>query len=149
MSYLDLSRASVLLIKWFYPMAQTGLTMSVYITILVSVHRFLGVCHPFLIRRVSNSSVVKGVIVSAVVFAFLFNTSRWFELQAMPCITKANKKESLVVFPTNLMVNSVYTVVYRNAAYTLVMFFAPFTILTFVNLRIIGTLRNSYRLVKL
>ncbi|KAK6054888.1 hypothetical protein COOONC_07608 [Cooperia oncophora] len=44
------------------------------------------------------------------------------------------------------MVNSVYTVVYRNAAYTMVMFFLPFAILTFVNLRIIATLRSSYRM---
>ncbi|WKY11826.1 hypothetical protein Q1695_003417 [Nippostrongylus brasiliensis] len=139
-------RASAVLIVWFYPMAQTGLTMSVYLTLLVSVHRFLGVCHPFLIRRVSNSSAVKGVIVFAVMFAFIFNTSRWFELQAMPCYSKIHYRESLVVYPTDLMVDSVYTVIYRNAAYTVVMFFLPFAILTFVNLRIIATLRSSYRM---
>ncbi|KJH52199.1 hypothetical protein DICVIV_01664 [Dictyocaulus viviparus] len=89
---IDMSRASAFLLVWFYPLAQTGLTMSVYLTILVSVHRFLGVCHPFLIRRVSNSSAVKGVIVFAVMFAFLFNTSRWFELQAMPCYSKTHDR---------------------------------------------------------
>ncbi|KAK6028218.1 hypothetical protein OSTOST_05739, partial [Ostertagia ostertagi] len=98
------------------------------------------------IQRVSNSSAVKGVIVFAVLFAFFFNTSRWFELQAVPCYSKRHDRESLVVYPTDLMVNSVYTVVYRNAAYTMVMFFLPFAILTFVNLRIIGTLRSSNRL---
>ncbi|VDL84739.1 unnamed protein product [Nippostrongylus brasiliensis] len=144
----DIGKASAVLIVWFYPMAQTGLTMSVYLTLLVSVHRFLGVCHPFLIRRVSNSSAVKGVIVFAVMFAFIFNTSRWFELQAMPCYSKIHYRESLVVYPTDLMVDSVYTVIYRNAAYTVVMFFLPFAILTFVNLRIIATLRSSYRLVQ-
>ncbi|KAK6754459.1 hypothetical protein RB195_013453 [Necator americanus] len=143
---IEMTRISSVLIVWFYPLAQTGLTMSVYLTILVSVHRFLGVCHPFLIRRVSNSSAVKGVIVSALAFAFLFNTSRWFELQAVPCYSKRHDSESLVVYPTDLMVNSVYTVVYRNAAYTMVMFFLPFAILTFVNLRIIGTLKNSYKM---
>ncbi|KAK6054887.1 hypothetical protein COOONC_07607 [Cooperia oncophora] len=89
---VDLARASAVLIVWFYPLAQTGLTMSVYLTILVSVHRFMGVCHPFLIQRISNSSAVKGVIVSAVVFAFFFNTSRWFELQAMPCYSKKHDR---------------------------------------------------------
>ncbi|EYC12618.1 hypothetical protein Y032_0046g1332 [Ancylostoma ceylanicum] len=143
---VGMARTSAILIVWFYPLAQTGLTMSVYLTILVSVHRFLGVCHPFLIRRVSNSSAVKGVIVSAVAFAFLFNTSRWFELMAVPCYSKRHDRESLVVYPTDLMVNSVYTVVYRNAAYTMVMFFLPFATLTFVNLRIIGTLKSSYKM---
>nr|CDJ89286.1 Hypothetical protein CBG02594 [Haemonchus contortus] len=146
---VDIARSSAVLIVWFYPLAQTGLTMSVYLTMLVSVHRFMGVCHPFMIQRVSNSSAVKGVIVFAVVFAFLFNTSRWFELQAVPCYSKRHDRESLVVYPTDLMVDSVYTVVYRNAAYTVVMFFLPFAILTFVNLQIIGTLRSSYRMRRL
>ncbi|VDP06273.1 unnamed protein product [Heligmosomoides polygyrus] len=110
----------------------------------------LGELSEFQIRRVSNTSAVKGVIVFAVAFAFLFNTSRWFELQAMPSVFVENSsrllRESLVVYPTDLMVDSVYTVVYRNAAYTMVMFFLPFAILTFVNLRIIGTLRSSYRM---
>ncbi|VDM72561.1 unnamed protein product [Strongylus vulgaris] len=51
---IDLMRNSAVLIVWFYPLAQTGLTMSVYLTILVSVHRFLGVCHPFLVRYLYN-----------------------------------------------------------------------------------------------
>ncbi|CAI4224666.1 unnamed protein product [Auanema sp. JU1783] len=143
---IDFIRSSSYLIIWFYPLAQTGLTMSVYLTVLVSVHRYLGVCHPFLIRRISNSTGVKLVIASAVLFAFLFNTSRWFELTTMPCLSNIHRRESLVVIPTELMVDGFYTVVYRNGAYTLVMFFFPFAILTFVNLRIIGTLRNSYKM---
>ncbi|CAJ0591539.1 unnamed protein product [Cylicocyclus nassatus] len=143
---VDMARNSAVLIVWFYPLAQTGLTMSVYLTVLVSVHRFLGVCHPFLIRRVSNSSAVKTVILSAVAFAFVFNTSRWFELQSVPCYSKRHNRESLVVYPTDFMLNSIYTVFYRNAAYTIVMFFLPFAALTFVNLRIIGTLKSSYKM---
>uniref|UniRef100_A0A1I7T279 G_PROTEIN_RECEP_F1_2 domain-containing protein n=1 Tax=Caenorhabditis tropicalis TaxID=1561998 RepID=A0A1I7T279_9PELO len=140
---------SVQLIVWFYPLAQTGLTMSVYVTILVSVHRYLGVCHPFLIRRISNSSAVKAVIVAAVIFAFVFNTSRWFELHAQPCFyDAAGQTNSSVVYPTALMMNSVYTLIFRNAAYTIVMFFLPFAVLTYVNLRIIATLQQSYKMRK-
>ncbi|CAL2044561.1 unnamed protein product [Caenorhabditis brenneri] len=140
---------SVQLIVWFYPLAQTGLTMSVYVTILVSVHRYLGVCHPFLIRRISNSSAVKAVIVAAVIFAFVFNTSRWFELHAQPCFYDAlGQTNSSVVYPTALMMNNVYTLIFRNAAYTIVMFFLPFAVLTYVNLRIIATLQQSYKMRK-
>ncbi|CAB3398313.1 unnamed protein product [Caenorhabditis bovis] len=137
---------SVHLIVLFYPLAQTGLTMSVYVTILVSVHRYLGVCHPFLIRRISNSSAVKTVIVAAVAFAFSFNISRWFELHAQPCFSKNYNQNSSMIYPTPLMINNIYTLVYRNAAYTIIMFFLPFTILTYVNLRIIATLQQSYKM---
>lgn len=30
-----------------YPLAHSAHTLSVYLTVLVSVHRYLGVCHPF------------------------------------------------------------------------------------------------------
>uniref|UniRef100_A0A8R1HVV7 G_PROTEIN_RECEP_F1_2 domain-containing protein n=2 Tax=Caenorhabditis japonica TaxID=281687 RepID=A0A8R1HVV7_CAEJA len=42
------------------------------------------------------------------------------------------------------MMNSLYTLIFRNAAYTIVMFFLPFAVLTYVNLRIIATLQQSY-----
>ncbi|CAI5452082.1 unnamed protein product [Caenorhabditis angaria] len=139
-------KLSVHLIAWFYPLAQTGLTMSVYVTILVSVHRYLGVCHPFLIRRISNSTAVKRIIIAAVVFAFVFNTSRWFELHSMACYSKLHQANSSAIQPTSLMINNVYTLIYRNAAYQIVMFFLPFAVLTYVNLRIIATLQQSYKM---
>ncbi|EGT43661.1 hypothetical protein CAEBREN_32041, partial [Caenorhabditis brenneri] len=101
------------------------------------------------IRRISNSSAVKAVIVAAVIFAFVFNTSRWFELHAQPCFYDAlGQTNSSVVYPTALMMNNVYTLIFRNAAYTIVMFFLPFAVLTYVNLRIIATLQQSYKMRK-
>ena len=113
------------------------------------------------IRRISNSSAVKAVIVAAVIFAFVFNTSRWFELHAQPCFYDSAGQtyviffstnsifscfsNSSVVYPTALMMNNVYTLIFRNAAYTIVMFFLPFAVLTYVNLRIIATLQQSYK----
>uniref|UniRef100_A0AC35F6H8 G-protein coupled receptors family 1 profile domain-containing protein n=1 Tax=Panagrolaimus sp. PS1159 TaxID=55785 RepID=A0AC35F6H8_9BILA len=38
-----------------YPFAHISHTTSVYLTILVSVHRYLGVCHPFLVSYFKNS----------------------------------------------------------------------------------------------
>ncbi|CAD6196058.1 unnamed protein product [Caenorhabditis auriculariae] len=126
------SRTSVYLLVWFYPWAQTSHTMSVYVTILVSVHRYLGVCHPFLIRRISSSTAVKIVLISAIIFAF--------SVQHEPLV------RALLVNPTALMLDSTYTVFYRNGAYTLVMFFLPFAILSYVNLRIIATLQMSHNM---
>ncbi|CAJ0929607.1 unnamed protein product, partial [Mesorhabditis belari] len=139
-------RISAVLIVYFYPIAQTSLTMSVYLTILVSTHRYLGVCHPFLIRRISNRSVVRGVIIFAIVFAISFNIPRWSELTYMPCSHKDTKKETLVVIPTEFMIGPWYTLIYRNAAYTIVMFFLPFAVLIMLNVRIVNTLRMSNRL---
>ncbi|VDM29349.1 unnamed protein product [Toxocara canis] len=44
-----LVNASPRLLVFFYPFAHIAHTTTVYLTILVSVHRYLGVCHPFLV----------------------------------------------------------------------------------------------------
>ncbi|CAJ0582320.1 unnamed protein product, partial [Mesorhabditis spiculigera] len=141
-----LLRLSAFLIVYSYPIAQTSLTMSVYLTIVVSAHRYLGVCHPFLIRRISNRSVVRGVIAFAVIFAIAFNIPRWLELEYMPCRNNETMSETLVVMPTAVMIGPLYTLIYRNAAYTIIMFFLPFAVLIVLNVRIVNTLRMSHRL---
>uniref|UniRef100_A0AC35F6E6 Uncharacterized protein n=1 Tax=Panagrolaimus sp. PS1159 TaxID=55785 RepID=A0AC35F6E6_9BILA len=39
--------------------------------------------------------------------------------------------------------NSTYTILYRNACFTIVMFFFPFITLTWVNCKIVSTLKRS------
>uniref|UniRef100_A0A914CIK9 G-protein coupled receptors family 1 profile domain-containing protein n=1 Tax=Acrobeloides nanus TaxID=290746 RepID=A0A914CIK9_9BILA len=142
----ELVSLSPKLLVMFYPVAHSSHTTSVYLTILVSVHRYLGVCHPFLIRRISSRSVVRTIILVAIVFAFLFDLPRWFELENVPCLSEIFNRPSEMVLPTYFYGNYIYSIVYRNAAYTIVMFMVPFVILTWVNYRIISTLKASKKL---
>uniref|UniRef100_A0A0M3IXQ6 G_PROTEIN_RECEP_F1_2 domain-containing protein n=1 Tax=Ascaris lumbricoides TaxID=6252 RepID=A0A0M3IXQ6_ASCLU len=48
-----LVNASPRLLVFFYPFAHIAHTTTVYLTILVSVHRYLGVCHPFLVSSIN------------------------------------------------------------------------------------------------
>uniref|UniRef100_A0A1I7YMA4 G_PROTEIN_RECEP_F1_2 domain-containing protein n=1 Tax=Steinernema glaseri TaxID=37863 RepID=A0A1I7YMA4_9BILA len=134
------------LLVWFYPIAHTSHTTSVYLTILVSVHRYLGVCHPFLVRRISSAKSVKIVLSAAVIFAVVFNIPRWFELQNAGCLSEYFQRMSEVVLPTKFMLDPTYTIAYRNVAFIVVMFLVPFITLTIVNCRIISTLRSSNKL---
>uniref|UniRef100_A0AC34R2Y0 G-protein coupled receptors family 1 profile domain-containing protein n=1 Tax=Panagrolaimus sp. JU765 TaxID=591449 RepID=A0AC34R2Y0_9BILA len=126
-----------------YPFALTAHTGSVYLTILVSVHRYLGVCHPFLIRRISSKAMVKSAIFSAVVFSVIFNLPRFFEITVIDCFSEIFNKNLAMVIPTELFNEQIYTILYRNAFYTVVMFFFPFATLTWVNYKIISTLKAS------
>ncbi|VDK64051.1 unnamed protein product, partial [Anisakis simplex] len=38
-------------LRYSYPLARTAQTCGVYLTLFVSVHRFLGVCYPFRAKR--------------------------------------------------------------------------------------------------
>ncbi|VDK28320.1 unnamed protein product [Gongylonema pulchrum] len=82
---ISLINISPPLLVFFYPIAHVAHTCAVYMTILVSVHRYLGICHPFLVRRSGHSRSVRLAITSAVSFSLLFNLPRCFELQSVPC----------------------------------------------------------------
>ena len=101
----------------------------------------------FQIRRISSKTAVKGVLASALIFSVLFNLPRWFEIKAMDCLSETFYTQSSMVVPTTLFMNSSYTILYRNACFTIVMFFFPFITLTWVNCKIVSTLKTSNRYV--
>lgn len=47
--HIALVNISPPLLVFFYPIAHVAHTCAVYLTILVSVHRYLGICHPFMV----------------------------------------------------------------------------------------------------
>ncbi|GMT10887.1 hypothetical protein PFISCL1PPCAC_2184, partial [Pristionchus fissidentatus] len=148
MDSLDFYNAAQTIILRFYPFARSSHTCSVVLTVVVSVHRYLGVCHPFLIRRISNAAVIRTIIVGSIVFSFLFNATKWFDLQITHCNSTIFAGElERVIEPSSSMVNSVLSSpLFEMFGYTAVMFVLPFTILIFVNVKIVLTLRSSHRL---
>ncbi|GMS80528.1 hypothetical protein PENTCL1PPCAC_2703 [Pristionchus entomophagus] len=147
---LGFYNAAQQIILTFYPLARSSHTCSVVLTVVVSLHRYLGVCHPFLIRRISNAAVIRTIIVGSVVFSFLFNGTKWFHLQITSCNSTIFVGQlEKVIEPSSSMVSSVEKInneIFRMSGYTIVMFVLPFTILIFVNVKIVMTLRNSHRL---
>jgi hypothetical protein len=70
-----------------YPWALFFQTLSVNMTVCVSVHRYIGVCHPFRMRRWGTSQRVRTVIVACAVCALVFNAPRAFEVYIAQCVT--------------------------------------------------------------
>uniref|UniRef100_A0A0N5C7B6 G_PROTEIN_RECEP_F1_2 domain-containing protein n=1 Tax=Strongyloides papillosus TaxID=174720 RepID=A0A0N5C7B6_STREA len=131
-----------ILVAW-YPIAQASHTFSVYITVIVSVHRYFGVCHPFLTMRLSRPSFVRNILIFTFIFAITFTIPRWFELRVADCISETFKSTSKMVLPSKLLVNWFYGLIYKNIISTIIMFIIPFVILTFVNVKIIMRLKAS------
>ncbi|GMR59481.1 hypothetical protein PMAYCL1PPCAC_29676, partial [Pristionchus mayeri] len=148
MDSLGFYNAAQQIILTFYPLARSSHTCSVVLTVVVSVHRYLGVCHPFLIRRISTAVVIRSIIVGSILFSFLFNGTKWFDLQITSCnSTIFSGQLEKVIEPSSSMVSSVLSSpILEMSGYTLVMFVLPFTILIFVNVKIVLTLRSSHRL---
>ncbi|CAJ0559669.1 unnamed protein product, partial [Mesorhabditis spiculigera] len=53
-------------------------TASVYLTVGVSVHRYIGVCHPYKAPQLLPKNGSPGVIIGIIAFSILFNITRLF-----------------------------------------------------------------------
>ncbi|VDM99635.1 unnamed protein product, partial [Thelazia callipaeda] len=129
--------------RYSYPLARIAHTCGVYLTLFVSLHRYLGVCHPFRAQRWITRTPVKCVIIASVLFSFLINSTTWLELTVVPCYSNKFQRISQHIQLTELQMDHTYGVVMKVITYTLVMFFIPFVTLIIVNLRIILTLKES------
>ncbi|KAK0411590.1 hypothetical protein QR680_005731 [Steinernema hermaphroditum] len=136
------------LVRYSYPLALTSQTCSVYLTVLVSFHRFLGVCYPFRAKRWVTARPVKFAIFGSVAFSVIINLTSWIELSVEPCFYKRFQRESRRITLTPVQQYFFYGLVKRVIGYTLVMFVVPFFILIFVNYRIIMALKQSTNLRK-
>uniref|UniRef100_A0A915D0Y4 G-protein coupled receptors family 1 profile domain-containing protein n=1 Tax=Ditylenchus dipsaci TaxID=166011 RepID=A0A915D0Y4_9BILA len=133
------------IIRYSYPLALTTQTCGVYLTVLVSVHRFLGVCYPFKAKRWVTRRPVQSAIIGAVVFSVLVNVPTWMELTVVPCYSERFNRTSrqIALAPFHEMT---YILVKKTLVYTFLMFVVPFALLILVNWKILLALKESTNL---
>ena len=69
------------LIPWIVPIAQVATTGNILFTIAISTERYLVVCHPFFHRGQHRHISAKTYIIPILIFALLYNTSKFFEFE--------------------------------------------------------------------
>ncbi|GMT12327.1 hypothetical protein PFISCL1PPCAC_3624, partial [Pristionchus fissidentatus] len=135
------------LILWYaYPLALITQTCGVYFTVLVSVHRYLGVCHPFRAKRWVSSQPVRIAIAFSILFSVALNVPTWMELDVARCYSHQWKQSLRTITLTALKASRLYLLIAKAIIYTIVMFLIPFTVLIVVNIRIIAALKQSTHL---
>uniref|UniRef100_A0A1I7V4R2 G_PROTEIN_RECEP_F1_2 domain-containing protein n=2 Tax=Caenorhabditis tropicalis TaxID=1561998 RepID=A0A1I7V4R2_9PELO len=133
---------------WFaYPVGLSTQTCGVYLTVLVSVHRYLGVCHPFRAKRWVSGKPVKWAIIGSIIFSIVINLHTWLELDIRTCYSNDLFHGPLrSIFLTQLRQNAKYNLITKCIMYTLIMFIIPFITLIIVNCRIVVALKESTRM---
>lgn len=122
--------------KYIYPCALMTETGTIYLTILVTLNRYISVCHPYKATNLCSVHFARRHVGLVCLFSVVFNLPRFFEYE----ITE-NPVETMR--QTWLYENPVYKVVYRNLFYFVVMFLVPLASLTFLNRKLIKALRKT------
>ncbi len=128
--------------RYTWAVASMTHTATVYVTLLVTIHRYISVCRPHEAAKLSTLRTAKRQVILVSVFAVVFNIPRFLEFN----VETAELGESTRTW-TPIGENPWYQVVYKNICFYLLMYIIPLTTLIILSAKLTRTLkaRRRYR----
>jgi hypothetical protein len=127
-----------------YPLAMIVQTASCYLTLTVTLERYVAVCHPLRARALCTYGRARIYVIVILIFSICYNIPRFFEVTMrehpdeefgyINCITA-----------TSLRSNHTYLIIYIHWLYLVFIYFIPFLGLMFFNAMIYQQVRKANR----
>jgi hypothetical protein len=117
-------------------------TASVYLTLTVTLERYVAVCHPLRARALCTYGRARVYVVVIIIFAILYNIPRFLEVR----IKEYSDTEFGNVFcisASDLRANPTYVKVYIHWLYLIFIYLLPFSSITFFNIMIYKQVRKA------
>lgn len=125
-----------------YPLASIAQTMSVYLTLIVTVERWVAVCHPFRAKALCTSSRARWYVLGTALFALLYNVPKFFEATVYR-VEAEDGTDTIYCVKASSFRTDTYVVVYIHWMYLIVMYFVPFSALAVLNACIVRQVRRA------
>ena len=130
--------------KYVYAFAMISETGTVYITLLVTLNRYVSVCRPHEALQMCSVTHARQHVLFVIAFSVIFNVSRFFEYDFESTVDE-HGVTVIYLGESKLAENTVYQIVYKNVAYFLIMFLIPLIMLIILNYKLILALRETKR----
>ncbi|CAB3385042.1 Hypothetical predicted protein [Cloeon dipterum] len=129
--------------RFVYPVGLIAQTGSVYLTLTVTLERYVAVCHPLRARSLCTYGRARIYVVLIVLFSVLYNTPRFFEVERVSDVLPPHNTTVYMVSASALRNHPLYITIYVNWSYLLVMYFVPFLALAVFNCAIYMQVRKA------
>ena len=124
------------LFRWGYPLVYLFRFCSIWLTCLLTIDRYIAVCHPLQAQRLCTMSKTYRNMIIVVVTSILFSFVRVFEYQL-------DNTTELGFVVTEIHQDFYYTVIYKIIFFFLFNYLLPMALLVVLNTRLLCTLRKA------
>jgi len=128
---------------YVFPAAQFTMTLTIYLTILVTANRYFSVCRPYQASNLCSIYHAKRHIFLVCLFSLAFNLPRFFEYKVTHGFNIKTNRTDILSTTREFVKSDVYQVLYSNVIYSIVNFLVPLITLIFMNYRLIIALREA------
>ena len=128
------------LIKYISPIVLIFQTTSIWLTVIISIERYLAVCQPLLAHRICTVHKVNACVLLVFLIATSVNIPRFFERKVVKDNDNVTYVSKDVVNITN---NSIYRYIYCSAVYFLFLFLVPMTVMSLFTAKLIMKIRRA------
>lgn len=131
------------LVPIIYPLATIVQAASAYLTLTVSLERFVAVCHPLKVRSLCTYGRARLYVVGIIAFSVLYNVSRFWESSIQ---TEWWPERNVTVYcPTasSMRGNAMYRTIYIHWCYLIFIYLLPFVGIAVLNAAIYRQIRRA------
>ena len=117
-----------------WPILMMTQMSTVWLTVLVSLERYVAICHPLRAASVCTMSKVRKAVISIYAVSIFYNIPRYLEFEVT---------EKSLMDKTYIGHHKVYRYLYNCVLYSLVLFFVPLVSLVLLNAKLVLALKRG------
>lgn len=119
---------------YVWPVMLTTQMSTVWLTVLVSLERYVAICFPLKAAVVCTMTKARRAVAAIYVVSIVYNIPRYFEMRV---------NQDLQLERTAVGSSPLYRYFYSCALYSLCLYFVPLLLLVFLNVRLVMALRRG------
>ncbi|XP_064632503.1 FMRFamide receptor-like [Lineus longissimus] len=141
------------LVMSVWPCIMMAQMSSVWLTVLVSIERWIAVCHPLRAGTMCTLKRAHLSVLGVMVFSIFYNIPRFIEYKLVATPRTTHSEDSNKSYDetfwnnekSNLGSNDIYRYLYCATLYFLIIFLIPLVMITILNVRLVYTIKTAKR----
>ncbi|XP_014214332.1 FMRFamide receptor [Copidosoma floridanum] len=133
------------IVRYLYPLSTTAQMATVYLTLTVTMERYVAVCHPLKARSLCTYGRARTALALIVLGSVLYNLPKLWEVELSEEVHSTRNVTIFCIVPTELRENKLYIAIYVHWSYFFVYYAFPFVALVIFNVAIYKRVRRANR----